>query len=175
MWADLRIWKLSTTIRRSTVQRRNGLSFMAAVFTSTLQYHPCKSCWQLLCILCFSSSKRINLYTRCSGWFVLLNNCFELFVWRNPDWEVLWRLTIRRLKLGVSMAGGKVSSSLVLATHLVVFSVRGLDVDFGTISKGYVYGVLWSGIFTWLGCSTPLLVRWWHVLNHSMGRVISCT
>lgn len=56
--------------------------------------------------------------------------------------EVLWRLALRRLKLEVSMAGGKVSSSLALATHLVVFSVPGLDVDFGTISKGYVYGVL---------------------------------
>ncbi|KAG6644099.1 hypothetical protein CIPAW_08G032200 [Carya illinoinensis] len=54
----------------------------------------------------------------------------------NPDWEVLWRLALRRLKLEVSMAGGKVSSSLALATHLVVFSVPGLDVDFGTILKG---------------------------------------
>lgn len=52
------------------------------------------------------------------------------------------------------MAGGKVSSSLALATHLVVFSVPGLDVDFGTILKGYVYGVCdQSRIFTYLGCS----------------------
>ncbi|KAB1200254.1 putative DNA ligase 4 [Morella rubra] len=53
----------------------------------------------------------------------------------NPDWEVLLGLALRRLKVEVSMAGGKVCSSLDLATHLVFFSVPGFDVDLGIVLK----------------------------------------
>lgn len=64
-----------------------------------------------------------------------------------PDWEVLLGLALRRLKLEVSMAGGKVSNSLVLATHLAVLSVPGFDVDFETLLKSFTSSekhLLWN-------------------------------
>lgn len=54
-----------------------------------------------------------------------------------PDWEVLMGLELKRLKLVVSIAGGKVSDSLVLATHLVVLSVPGFEVDFETVLNSF--------------------------------------
>ncbi|XP_030952468.1 DNA ligase 4 [Quercus lobata] len=54
-----------------------------------------------------------------------------------PDWEVLMGLALKRLKLEVSIAGGKVSDSLVLATHLVVLSVPGFEVDFETVLNSF--------------------------------------
>lgn len=48
---------------------------------------------------------------------------------------MLLGLALRRLKVEVSMAGGKVCSSLDLATHLVFFSVPGFDVDLGIVMK----------------------------------------
>nr|POF07460.1 dna ligase 4 [Quercus suber] len=54
-----------------------------------------------------------------------------------PDWEVLMGLALKRLKLVVSIAGGKVSDSLVLATHLVVLSVPGFEVDFETVLNSF--------------------------------------
>ena len=37
---------------------------------------------------------------------------------------------MRRMKLEVAMGGGKVGNDLSQATHLVVFSVPGFDLDF---------------------------------------------
>uniref|UniRef100_A0A2N9G3C4 DNA ligase n=1 Tax=Fagus sylvatica TaxID=28930 RepID=A0A2N9G3C4_FAGSY len=54
-----------------------------------------------------------------------------------PDWEVLLGLALRRLKLEVSIGGGKVSDSLALATHLVVLAVPGFEVDFETVLKSF--------------------------------------
>ncbi|KAM3760244.1 hypothetical protein ACB098_01G179200 [Castanea mollissima] len=54
-----------------------------------------------------------------------------------PDWEVLMGLALKRLKLEVSTAGGKVSDSLVLATHLVVLSVPGFELDFETVLNSF--------------------------------------
>lgn len=143
MWADLRIWKLSTIIRKSTVRRRNGLTFMASAFISALQYHLCKFCWLLqFYIYGLSIFLRIFWFTWSSKYFVFLNSSIVYnFVWRKPDWEVLLGLALRRLKLEVSMAGGKVSNSLALATHLVVLSVPGFDVDFETLLKRYICSI----------------------------------
>ena len=44
---------------------------------------------------------------------------------------------MRRMKLEVCFGGGKVSTSISNATHLVVMSLPGLNVDFDTIVKRY--------------------------------------
>ncbi|XP_034199530.1 DNA ligase 4 isoform X1 [Prunus dulcis] len=54
-----------------------------------------------------------------------------------PDWEVLLRFTLRRLKIQVLISGGRVTDSIAHATHLVVLSVQGLDVDFGTLLQSF--------------------------------------
>ncbi|OMO77093.1 DNA ligase, ATP-dependent [Corchorus capsularis] len=51
------------------------------------------------------------------------------------DWQVLLTLALRRLKLEVLMGGGKISEDLKHATHLVVLSVPGFDVDFDSLIK----------------------------------------
>ncbi|XP_057486058.1 DNA ligase 4 isoform X2 [Actinidia eriantha] len=53
----------------------------------------------------------------------------------NSDSKVLIELALRRMKLEVSMGGGKVSNSLSQATHLVVISPLGFDVDFNSILR----------------------------------------
>ncbi|KAK6272919.1 hypothetical protein POUND7_010002 [Theobroma cacao] len=53
------------------------------------------------------------------------------------DWQVMLRLTLRRLKLEVLMGGGKISKDLKHATHLVILSVPGLDVDFDSLIKSF--------------------------------------
>ncbi|XP_008223923.1 PREDICTED: DNA ligase 4 [Prunus mume] len=54
-----------------------------------------------------------------------------------PDWEVLLRFTLRRLKIQVLISGGRVTDSIAHATHLVVLSVQGLDVDFETLLQSF--------------------------------------
>ncbi|XP_034700316.1 DNA ligase 4 [Vitis riparia] len=55
----------------------------------------------------------------------------------NSDWELLSKLVLRRMKLEVSMGGGKVGNNLSQATHLVVFSVPGFDLDFSDIMESF--------------------------------------
>lgn len=87
------------------------------------------------------------------------------FVWRKPDWEVLMGLALKRLKLEVSTAGGKVSDSLVLATHLVVLSVPGFELDFETVLNRYVCVLCWSWIFGFC--------IWGWLLNNLQSRSVS--
>ncbi|KAJ0090369.1 hypothetical protein Patl1_14146 [Pistacia atlantica] len=54
-----------------------------------------------------------------------------------PDGEVLLELALRRMKLEVSFGGGKVCNNLVNATHLVILSVPGTDMNFDSLIKGY--------------------------------------
>ncbi|ONI27219.1 hypothetical protein PRUPE_1G074600 [Prunus persica] len=54
-----------------------------------------------------------------------------------PDWEVLLRFTLRRLKIQVLISAGRVTDSIAHATHLVVLSVQGLDVDSGTLLQSF--------------------------------------
>ncbi|CAL2225842.1 unnamed protein product [Prunus armeniaca] len=54
-----------------------------------------------------------------------------------PDWEVLLQFTLRRLKIQVLISGGRVTDSIAHATHLVVLSVQGLDVDFETLLQSF--------------------------------------
>ncbi|KAG5564975.1 hypothetical protein RHGRI_000997 [Rhododendron griersonianum] len=56
---------------------------------------------------------------------------------RNSDSKVLDELAVRRMKLEISMCGGKISKSLSQATHLVVISPLGFNMDFSTILRGY--------------------------------------
>lgn len=52
------------------------------------------------------------------------------------EWKVISELTLRRMKLEVSMHGGEISKDFSRATHLVVFSIGELDhVDMDLISR----------------------------------------
>ncbi|KAA8535821.1 hypothetical protein F0562_030859 [Nyssa sinensis] len=53
------------------------------------------------------------------------------------DSEVLLELALRRMKLEVSMGGGKISSNLCHATHMVIMSLPGFDVDFDDILNSF--------------------------------------
>ncbi|KAK2646210.1 hypothetical protein Ddye_021405 [Dipteronia dyeriana] len=54
-----------------------------------------------------------------------------------PEEEVLLGLGLRRLKLEVSFGGGKVCCNLSNATHLVVLSVPGCDLNFESLIKSF--------------------------------------
>ncbi|CAK9179014.1 unnamed protein product [Ilex paraguariensis] len=53
------------------------------------------------------------------------------------EWKVLLELELTRMKLEISMGGGKVSDNLSRATHLLVMSFPGFDVDFDAISNSF--------------------------------------
>lgn len=55
----------------------------------------------------------------------------------SPDWEVLWGLVLRRLKLEISFSGGKVCNNLANATHMVVLSVLGYDANFNSLLESF--------------------------------------
>ncbi|KAI3951036.1 hypothetical protein MKW92_006920 [Papaver armeniacum] len=55
----------------------------------------------------------------------------------NSDWEFLLETSIKRLRLEVTMGGGEVSEKLSYATHLVVLSVPGCDVEFDSILESF--------------------------------------
>ncbi|GMP36722.1 hypothetical protein CsSME_00008751 [Camellia sinensis var. sinensis] len=55
----------------------------------------------------------------------------------NLDSKVLIELALRRMRLAVAMGGGKVSSSLSQATHLVVISPLGFNVEFDMILRSF--------------------------------------
>ncbi|KAL9445233.1 hypothetical protein AB3S75_018257 [Citrus x aurantiifolia] len=55
----------------------------------------------------------------------------------SPDWEVLLGLALRRLKLEISFHGGKVCNNLANATHVVVLSVLGYDVNFNSLTESF--------------------------------------
>ncbi|MCL7033412.1 hypothetical protein MKW94_001154 [Papaver nudicaule] len=51
----------------------------------------------------------------------------------NSDWDFLLETSRKRLRLEVTMGGGEVSEKLSYATHVVVLSVPGCDVEFDSI------------------------------------------
>lgn len=57
--------------------------------------------------------------------------CFR----KSLDQKVLLELAMRRLKLEVSMGGGKVSDDLFHATHLVIIFLPEFCVDFDTLVR----------------------------------------
>ncbi|XP_039030849.1 DNA ligase 4-like isoform X2 [Hibiscus syriacus] len=70
-----------------------------------------------------------SLFHSCSVYFY----CSPQFL--KDDWQVLLKLAMRRLKHEVLMGGGKISENLNHATHVVVLSIPGLDVDIDSIIK----------------------------------------
>nr|GMC94650.1 DNA ligase 4 isoform X1 [Ipomoea batatas] len=56
---------------------------------------------------------------------------------KSLDQKVLLELAMRRLKLEVSMGGGKVSDDLFHATHLVIISLPEFCVDFDTLLRSF--------------------------------------
>ncbi|KAI3834710.1 hypothetical protein MKX03_000319 [Papaver bracteatum] len=55
----------------------------------------------------------------------------------NSDWDFLLETSIKRLRLEVTMGGGEVSEKLSYATHVVVLSVPGCDVEFDSILESF--------------------------------------
>ncbi|XP_047149361.1 DNA ligase 4 isoform X1 [Vigna umbellata] len=55
----------------------------------------------------------------------------------NGDWHYILQLALRRFKLEVLMGGGKVTSNLTSATHLVAFLVPGCLTDFEQILSSF--------------------------------------
>ncbi|KAI7747083.1 hypothetical protein M8C21_002519 [Ambrosia artemisiifolia] len=70
-------------------------------------------------------------FSGCCMYFYIPANCPSL------DWEALLQLTMRRMKLEVCFNGGKVSDCISDATHFVVMSLPGFNVDFDTIVKSF--------------------------------------
>ncbi|CAN1326568.1 DNA ligase 4 [Linum perenne] len=54
-----------------------------------------------------------------------------------PDWESLMGLTLRRLKVELLMGGGKISASLAQATHLVVLTPQGSNIDLVSLIESF--------------------------------------
>ncbi|XP_048333732.2 DNA ligase 4 isoform X1 [Ziziphus jujuba] len=65
-------------------------------------------------------------WSRFHGCFIYFHASLQSL---KPDWEVVLGLALRRLKIEVCMGGGKVSDSLSHATHLVILSVPGFNLD----------------------------------------------
>lgn len=63
---------------------------------------------------------------------------FHLFVKPlSSDWEVLLKLALRRMKVEVSVGGGKVVDNPSQATHVIVLSVPGYELSFETLLQSF--------------------------------------
>nr|XP_043622118.1 DNA ligase 4 isoform X2 [Erigeron canadensis] len=89
-------------------------------------------------------SKTIDYYKKkycpLDKWSRFSGCCMYFYVPANylrSDWEAFLELSMRRMKLEVSFNGGKVSNHISTATHMVVMSLPGLNVDFDTILKSF--------------------------------------
>ncbi|TYG38854.1 hypothetical protein ES288_D13G257000v1 [Gossypium darwinii] len=85
----------------------------------TIDYYRAKYC----------PNDKWSLFHGCSVYFYSSAESLK------ADWQVLLNLALRRLKHEILMGGGKISENLSNATHLVVLSVPGLDVDFDSFIK----------------------------------------
>ncbi|WCJ42294.1 DNA ligase 4 [Euphorbia peplus] len=72
-----------------------------------------------------------SLFSGCSMYFYLSTQSLT------SDWESLLGLKVRRSKLEVVMGGGQVIDTLARATHLVVFTVPGSNVDFDFLMESF--------------------------------------
>ncbi|XP_022037760.1 DNA ligase 4 [Helianthus annuus] len=70
-------------------------------------------------------------FSGCCMYFYIPANCPSL------DWEALLQVTMKRMKLEVCFNGGKVTNCISNATHFVVMSLPGFNVDFNTILKSF--------------------------------------
>ncbi|XWS28144.1 hypothetical protein CRYUN_Cryun25bG0040400 [Craigia yunnanensis] len=106
--------------------------------TNTIDYYKKKYC----------PKDRWSLFHGCYVYFYCSAQSLK------ADWQVLLRLALRRLKLEVLIAGGKISEDLNHASHLVVLSVPGLDVDFDSLVKSFSFAeknLLWKKGFHVVG------------------------
>ncbi|TYI48456.1 hypothetical protein E1A91_D13G249700v1 [Gossypium mustelinum] len=87
--------------------------------SKTIDYYRAKYC----------PNDKWSLFHGCSVYFYSSAESLK------ADWQVLLNLALRRLKHEILMGGGKISENLSNATHLVVLSVPGLDVDFDSFIK----------------------------------------
>ncbi|KAI3974480.1 hypothetical protein MKX01_017973 [Papaver californicum] len=62
---------------------------------------------------------------------------YSLTNYINSDWDFLLETSVKRLRLEVTMGGGEVSDKLSYATHVVVLSVPGCDVEFDSILESF--------------------------------------
>ncbi|GAB4853505.1 hypothetical protein Ancab_017696 [Ancistrocladus abbreviatus] len=87
----------------------------------TVEYYKGKYC----------TTHRWSVFHGCYIYFHLLQQ------FPSADWEIILNLALRRMRVEVSMGGGKVSSNLSQATHLVVVSAPGSALDFETLSESF--------------------------------------
>ncbi|TYH36365.1 hypothetical protein ES332_D13G259100v1 [Gossypium tomentosum] len=87
--------------------------------SKTIDYYRAKYC----------PNDKWSLFHGCSVYFYSSAESLK------ADWQVLLNLALRRLKHEILMGGGKISENLSNATHLVVLSVPGLDMDFDSFIK----------------------------------------
>ncbi|TXG61119.1 hypothetical protein EZV62_012482 [Acer yangbiense] len=81
------------------------------------------------------SNKDVKLLTHNFMQGILTRKGLRVYI--IPEEEVLLGLGLRRLKLEVSFGGGKVCCNLSNATHLVVLSVPGCDLNFESLIKSF--------------------------------------
>lgn len=106
----------------------NGLGFMVAAFIFSYQSSVCEDSY-LLCPISFSTWV---LILRFGGYFVEVNGspmCFREY----SDCKVLVELAMKRMKVEISVGGGKVGDNLFHATHVVVMSLPEIDEKFNEV------------------------------------------
>ncbi|XP_050216618.1 DNA ligase 4 [Mercurialis annua] len=81
----------------------------------------------------YVSEDKWSLFYGCSVYFYLSAES----VLRSSDWQSLFGIKLKRFKLEVMMGGGQVTNNLVNATHLVVLTVPGANVDFDYLTKSF--------------------------------------
>ncbi|XP_019197873.1 PREDICTED: DNA ligase 4 isoform X1 [Ipomoea nil] len=101
---------------------------------------------QLLSSICRSEkSKTVEYYKKkycpkdkwCCFHYCSIHFFLHMHSSKSLDQKVLLELAMRRLKLEVSMGGGKVSDDLFHATHLVIISLPEFCVDFDTLLRSF--------------------------------------
>lgn len=70
-------------------------------------------------------------FSGCCMYFYIPENCL------GSDWEALLQVTMKRMKLEISFNGGKVSNCISNATHFIVVSLPGYNLQFDTIVKSF--------------------------------------
>ncbi|KAK9055271.1 hypothetical protein SSX86_026353 [Deinandra increscens subsp. villosa] len=79
-------------------------------------------------------------YCPLDKWSRFSGCCMYFYIPENSpslDWEALLQITMRRMKLEVCFNGGKVSNCISNATHFVVMSLPGFNVDMDSIVKSF--------------------------------------
>ncbi|XP_068641207.1 DNA ligase 4 [Aristolochia californica] len=100
---------------------------------------------QLLCNMdrskCFTSNGYYKKkYCPSGKWNIFQDCCFYFYCSLDSidtDCKILMQFAMRRMEVDISMHGGEFIKDLSIATHFVVFSVFGIDLDFDDILQSF--------------------------------------